>query len=182
MDQLGGVISSGVVRLEGQSNWSIWKFQMKIFLNGLGLMSVIDGTGSKQDDKEWLKKDAKAQSLLVSKLSENAMHWFGSKQHRLEAAAVQLGAAPAPVRFEVAPVRFEVAPVRFGAAPVRGSTGSRLHRFEVAPVHTLYHCGTMYTTRHFYLAYSPRFGVDGGLNKTRRIQCRAQTNFIYLTQ
>ncbi|CAH2100507.1 unnamed protein product [Euphydryas editha] len=70
------VASPSVIKLEGQRNWSVWKFQVTVTLKGVDVFSVIDGTfvESETGDKTaWVKKDVKAQSIIVSRLSEEAM-------------------------------------------------------------------------------------------------------------
>ncbi|KAI5634819.1 gag-polypeptide of LTR copia-type domain-containing protein [Phthorimaea operculella] len=78
------VSSSSVIKLEGERNWSVWKFQITVTLNplkGAELFSVVDGSLEKPDDTAekktetaaWIKKDIKAQSVIVSRLSEEAM-------------------------------------------------------------------------------------------------------------
>lgn len=65
------------IKLEGASNWNIWKFQSHVLLRSQGLLEVVDGSTVKPEaaaDKAiWEKKDAKAQSWLVTRMSENAM-------------------------------------------------------------------------------------------------------------
>lgn len=64
-------------KLEGASNWNIWKFQTVVLLRGQGLLEVADGRSVKPeaaDEKAaWEKKDAKAQSWLVTRMSESVM-------------------------------------------------------------------------------------------------------------
>lgn len=67
--------SGSTIKLEGQRNWSLWKFQVTVLLRGLEVFSVVDGTEVKRatNEVEWNRKDAKAQSLIVTRLSENVM-------------------------------------------------------------------------------------------------------------
>lgn len=63
------------IRLEGQKNWSSWKFQVSVTLKGAELFEVVNGTEVKTDANasDWAKKDARAQSIIVSRLSEAVM-------------------------------------------------------------------------------------------------------------
>lgn len=77
MDQ-ANTMSVGTLKLEGTKNWNVWKFQVKVTLKGLGLYDVIDGSEVKPEEAgeeygKWLKRDSKAQSIIVSRLSENVM-------------------------------------------------------------------------------------------------------------
>lgn len=64
-------------KLDGLSNWSIWKFQVKVILKALEVYGIVDGSVVKPEedaDKEiWEKKDAKAQSVIVTRLSQKVM-------------------------------------------------------------------------------------------------------------
>lgn len=84
MDSSGTVSGVGVnvagitvVKLTGSENWSLWKFQTKILLNGQGLFGIVDGTVKKNDSSlkanEWEVLDAKAQIHIVSRVTENVM-------------------------------------------------------------------------------------------------------------
>ncbi|XP_045779967.1 uncharacterized protein LOC123877346 isoform X3 [Maniola jurtina] len=67
--------TSNVIKLEGQKNWNVWKFQVAVTLRGADVFLVVNGT-EKSDEKnmtEWAKKDVKAQTIIVSRLSEAAM-------------------------------------------------------------------------------------------------------------
>lgn len=77
MDQ-ANTMSVGTLKLEGTKNWNVWKLQVKVTLKGLGLYDVIDGSEVKPEEAgeeygKWLKRDSKAQSIIVSRLSENVM-------------------------------------------------------------------------------------------------------------
>ena len=58
-------------RLEGESNWVVWKFQVRIHLQAHGLMPVVDGT--KVEDSDTIAANTKleylVQSVIVSTLS-----------------------------------------------------------------------------------------------------------------
>uniref|UniRef100_A0A1Y1LCN3 Endonuclease n=1 Tax=Photinus pyralis TaxID=7054 RepID=A0A1Y1LCN3_PHOPY len=75
MDMEKATIS--VNKLEGATNWNVWKFQLRVLLKGQGLFEVVDGTVQKpenvEEKKKWIEKDAKAQSIIVNRLSESAM-------------------------------------------------------------------------------------------------------------
>ncbi|KAL0879280.1 hypothetical protein ABMA27_003060 [Loxostege sticticalis] len=65
------------IKLEGASNWNIWKFQTVVLLRSQGLLEVTDGSNVKPEAEvekaAWEKKDAKAQSWLVTRMSESVM-------------------------------------------------------------------------------------------------------------
>lgn len=67
------------LKLDGHSNWVGWKFQVGIILNALELLEVTNGTaifpvdGTAQDKETWKKKDAKAQSLIVTRMSNKTL-------------------------------------------------------------------------------------------------------------
>ncbi|CAH2105332.1 unnamed protein product [Euphydryas editha] len=65
------------IKLEGISNWNLWKFQSIVFLRSQDLLEVVDGRRVKPeaaaDKAAWEKKDAKAQSWIVTRISEKAM-------------------------------------------------------------------------------------------------------------
>lgn len=65
------------IKLEGTSNWNIWKFQTIVLLRSQGLLEVTDGSSVKPEEAvekaAWEKKDAKAQSWLVTRMSESVM-------------------------------------------------------------------------------------------------------------
>ncbi|KAK9721521.1 Zinc knuckle [Popillia japonica] len=71
MDQ---VTTTGVIKLEGAKNWNVWKFQVGVILRSLDLLDIVEGKIVKpepgQEKGTWLTKDAKAQSLIVTRLSE----------------------------------------------------------------------------------------------------------------
>uniref|UniRef100_A0A2H1WHY1 SFRICE_040127 n=1 Tax=Spodoptera frugiperda TaxID=7108 RepID=A0A2H1WHY1_SPOFR len=71
------------IKLEGTSNWNIWKFQTIVLLRSQGLLEVTDGSSVKSEEAvekaAWEKKDAKAQSWLVTRIeyeqkSETSVH------------------------------------------------------------------------------------------------------------
>lgn len=65
------------IKLEGVSNWNVWKFQSTILLRSQELLDVVQGARVKPEDAAgkamWEKQDAKAQTWLVTRMSENAM-------------------------------------------------------------------------------------------------------------
>ncbi|XP_031333816.1 uncharacterized protein LOC116163825 [Photinus pyralis] len=75
MDMEKATIS--VNKLEGATNWNVWKFQLRVLFKGQGLFEVVDGTVQKpegdEEKKKWIENDAKAQSIIVNRLSESAM-------------------------------------------------------------------------------------------------------------
>lgn len=66
-----------MLKLEGASNWNIWKFQTTVLLRGQGWLDIVEGKSIKPEDPTeqtaWENKDAKAQTLLVTRMTENAM-------------------------------------------------------------------------------------------------------------
>ncbi|KAJ8720626.1 hypothetical protein PYW08_006091 [Mythimna loreyi] len=70
-------ITSNVMKLEGTRNWNIWKFQMTVILRGQGWLDIVEGRTVKPEDatdrNAWETKDAKAQTLLVTRMSEDVM-------------------------------------------------------------------------------------------------------------
>lgn len=69
--------SGSHIKLEGASNWNVWKFQSIILLRSHDLLEVVQGTKVKPetpaDIQKWEKLDAKAQTWLVTRMSESAM-------------------------------------------------------------------------------------------------------------
>lgn len=67
----------GVIKLEGSKNWNIWRFQTTVLLRGQGLFDIVNGTTIKPengaDRTRWETQDAKAQTLLVTRMSEDVM-------------------------------------------------------------------------------------------------------------
>lgn len=65
------------IQLEGASNWNVWKFQSMILLRSQDLLKVVLGISVKPEDEieraKWEKLDAKAQTWLVTRMSESAM-------------------------------------------------------------------------------------------------------------
>lgn len=65
------------IKLEGARNWNIWKFQTSVLLRGQGVYNIVDGTKVKPEDEvqrnRWEAQDAKAQTLLVTRMSEEVM-------------------------------------------------------------------------------------------------------------
>lgn len=77
MDQLTSATTVGIVKLEGAKNWNVWKFQVGVLLRGLGVFEIAEATRVKPEEeidlRAWLKKDSKAPSLIVTRLSESIM-------------------------------------------------------------------------------------------------------------
>lgn len=69
--------NNSLMKLEGASNWNIWKFQTKVLLRGQGWLEVVEGRALKPEDPaeqiSWENKDAKAQTMLVTRMTENVM-------------------------------------------------------------------------------------------------------------
>lgn len=71
-------IVTSTIRLEGENNWNVWKFQVRVVLNSFGLLEVTNGTTPRPADDskdlpKWLEKDAKAQSIIVTRLAERVI-------------------------------------------------------------------------------------------------------------
>lgn len=69
--------NGNVIKLEGSRNWNIWKFQTTVLLRGNGWLDIVEGRSVKPDvaaqQITWESKDAKAQTLLVTRMSEDVM-------------------------------------------------------------------------------------------------------------
>jgi len=74
------------VRLKGDSNWNVWKFQIKVLLNSRRLYGIVCGddkqpeiqAGGNNDDqekllKEWKTNDSKTQEIIVTRIEEGPM-------------------------------------------------------------------------------------------------------------
>ncbi|CAH0731841.1 unnamed protein product, partial [Brenthis ino] len=56
--------------LEGLSNWMSWKFQIRVILKAQGIFGVVNGSDLNDGkDKKWQTRDAKAQSIIVTRLN-----------------------------------------------------------------------------------------------------------------
>lgn len=75
MDMWAASGAGGAIKLEGERNWNLWKFQISVLLRGMDLYGIVEGSEKKIEGKadEWKKKDAKAQTQIVMRLSEGAM-------------------------------------------------------------------------------------------------------------
>lgn len=65
------------IKLNGD-NWPVWKFQTTIMLKGRGLYDIVSGTQTKPSTpgdtlNKWLKDDAKAQELLVTRMEQGPL-------------------------------------------------------------------------------------------------------------
>ncbi|GBP82605.1 Retrovirus-related Pol polyprotein from transposon TNT 1-94 [Eumeta japonica] len=69
--------NNSMMKLEGADNWNIWKFQTTVLLRGQGWLDIVEGRTLKPEDpaehSAWENKDAKAQTLLVTRMTENVM-------------------------------------------------------------------------------------------------------------
>ncbi|GBP91133.1 hypothetical protein EVAR_24085_1 [Eumeta japonica] len=67
--------TTNVMKLEGAKNWNVWKFQITVLLRGQGWLDVVEGRTVKPEEAvaraTWEVKDAKAQSLMVTRMSED---------------------------------------------------------------------------------------------------------------
>lgn len=65
------------MKLEGTNNWNIWKFQTTVLLRSQGWLDIVEGKTLKPEDPTkqsvWENKDAKAQTLIVTRMTENVM-------------------------------------------------------------------------------------------------------------
>ncbi|GBP46268.1 Retrovirus-related Pol polyprotein from transposon TNT 1-94 [Eumeta japonica] len=73
----GGSGQQNVMKLEGSRNWNVWKFQTSVLLRGQGLYKIVDGTTVKPEDdtqrSTWETQDARAQTLIVTRMTEEVM-------------------------------------------------------------------------------------------------------------
>lgn len=69
-------------KLQNATQWSIWKFQIRVILNSSDLMKVVDGTSLKPEPEAnnyaavletWKKNDSKAQRIIVTSMGQQAM-------------------------------------------------------------------------------------------------------------
>lgn len=69
--------NSTVIKLEGIKNWNVWKFQTMVLLRGQNLINVVEGKDVKgqgsEEQKTWETQDAKAQTMLVTRMTEEVM-------------------------------------------------------------------------------------------------------------
>lgn len=67
----------GAIKLEGSRNWNISRFQTTVLLRGQGLYDIVNGTKIKPENDanrtRWETLAAKAQTLLVTRMSEEVM-------------------------------------------------------------------------------------------------------------
>lgn len=65
------------IKLEGANNWNVWKFQTTVLLRGQNWLDIVEGKLVKPEDgaarMSWESKDAKAQTLMVTRMTENVM-------------------------------------------------------------------------------------------------------------
>lgn len=68
------------IKLKGKENWYIWKFQTSIILKAKGVFEIVTGKQKKPENerneervREWVKKDTKAQEILVMGMEEAPM-------------------------------------------------------------------------------------------------------------
>ena len=71
------VNSNATFKLTGD-NWPVWKFQISIILKGRGFFEVVDGTKIKPTSEgealtKWLRDDAKAQEVLVTRIDQGPL-------------------------------------------------------------------------------------------------------------
>lgn len=76
-ENIFGTTSSRML-LEGASNWHTWKFQAKVILKAVNVFNIVDGTHKcpeKDEEKisSWKRLDAKAQGVIVVRLSSKAL-------------------------------------------------------------------------------------------------------------
>ncbi|XP_052748161.1 uncharacterized protein LOC113520884 [Galleria mellonella] len=61
-------------KLEGTNNWTTWKFQLRVLLQALELYDVVEKDAlTKMASEDFIKKDRKAQSLIVLNIHEKIM-------------------------------------------------------------------------------------------------------------
>ncbi|GBP65997.1 hypothetical protein EVAR_47497_1 [Eumeta japonica] len=69
--------NNSVIKLEEAGNWNIWKFQTMVLLQSQSNLSIIEGKEVKPKNADerakWECRDAKAQMLIVIRMTENVM-------------------------------------------------------------------------------------------------------------
>lgn len=76
------------IKLKGAENWPVWRFQTQVMLKGRGYMEIVTGENKcpeKTEDAvppkpytEWIKADAKAQELIVTRMEEEPVSYLFS--------------------------------------------------------------------------------------------------------
>ncbi|XP_046143140.1 uncharacterized protein LOC123988147 [Osmia bicornis bicornis] len=65
------------LKLTGGENWAVWKFQTEVVLKGRGLHDIVAGQSLEPEaageKAEWLKRDAKAQEILVTRIEQGPL-------------------------------------------------------------------------------------------------------------
>lgn len=70
---------SNFMKLVGDKNWSVWKFQVTITLKAKGYYNLVEGIEIKPDKEnekglaEWNAKDCKAQEIIVMRLDQGPL-------------------------------------------------------------------------------------------------------------
>ncbi|CAB3251707.1 unnamed protein product [Arctia plantaginis] len=64
-------LQGSAIKLEGQKIWRVWRFQMSVTLRGADLFSIV--TGLEKESDNFAARDAKAQPIMVSRLTEAVM-------------------------------------------------------------------------------------------------------------
>lgn len=61
--------------LQGIENWTAWSFKMRIVLRSMNLFSIVEGAvpATEEDQEKYMEKDAKAQGMLVTNISEKVI-------------------------------------------------------------------------------------------------------------
>ncbi|KAG5866664.1 hypothetical protein JTB14_016898 [Gonioctena quinquepunctata] len=74
MNQIQNPVQS--LKLDGE-NWIVWRFQTSVILKGRGLYEFVNGDNPKPTQAEevskWLKEDAKAQELLITRMERGPL-------------------------------------------------------------------------------------------------------------
>ncbi|KAG5872062.1 hypothetical protein JTB14_026756 [Gonioctena quinquepunctata] len=74
MNQIQNPVQS--LKLDGE-NWIVWRFQTSVILKGRGLYEFVNGDNPKPTQAEevskWLKEDAEAQELLVTRMEQGPL-------------------------------------------------------------------------------------------------------------
>ncbi|XP_073949706.1 uncharacterized protein [Choristoneura fumiferana] len=73
-------IAGSSLKLTGSNHWPTWKFQIKVILKGRGLYELVTGELVKPAEtekpellKQWMKNDAKAQEMLVTRMDQGPL-------------------------------------------------------------------------------------------------------------
>nr|XP_046485900.1 uncharacterized protein LOC124220680 isoform X1 [Neodiprion pinetum] len=66
------------VKVEGSSNWSVWKFQIKVILQAMRLLGLVEGCVLRpvlgaEAEADWISKDGKAKGIIITHSQEKVI-------------------------------------------------------------------------------------------------------------